>query len=211
MTGSWVEKKKQLEGSVLLMFKRWTPLFVLILLVLVASSTAAQELKNLTSGLSYQVSPNGDPFYENFPESKYSPKLTDGQTLPKGETHNTGYPWLMAFRRPGAKGVAGGVIFDLKETKEIRQVNVSVYANHMAAYSFYNPDEIAIRVSDDGEAWQEALVWTNPLSRSEHPTGSQWVVIPLNEPMKARYVEVFFSAGDGTSIIFLDEIAVLGL
>lgn len=193
------------------MLKKTTLLFVLILLVVVAGAAAAQELKNLAAGLPYQVSPKGDPFYENFPESKYTPKLTDGQTLPKGDTHNTGYPWLMAFRRPGAKGVAGGVIFDLKEAKEIHQVNVSVYANHMAAYSFYNPDEITIRVSDDGEVWQDVFVWTNPLSRSEHPTGSHWVEIPLDAPVEARFVEVFLSAGDGTSIIFLDEIAVLGL
>ncbi|HHX01966.1 MAG TPA: discoidin domain-containing protein [Firmicutes bacterium] len=191
------------------MLRKVTPVVVLLLAVMVAS-VSAQELTNLVAGLSYTVSPHGEPFYENFPESKYAPKLTDGETLPQGQTHNTGYPWLMAFRRPGTVGVDGGVIFELAEAKEIHQVNVSVYANKMAAYSFYNPDIVTVSVSDDGEEWAEVVKWNNPLSRDEHPTGIRWVEIALPNPVKGQFIQVFFTSHTGTSLIFVDEIEVLG-
>src|SRR5690606_15010849 len=104
--------------------------------------------------------------HESFPETVPS-KLTDGVRLPEGRTHNSGREYLLAFVKPGARGVEASIIYDLDDVRTIKQVRISAYSWRTSAYTYYYPDLIQVFVSSDGVRWRQVVNYPNPIPRAQ--------------------------------------------
>lgn len=162
-------------------------------------NSASAKVKNLVSGLTYQISASGSLAAST--ETKYNSSVTLGHLTDGKRAKTTDYTDEVWFRTH--YGTARNIYFDLGYQASITGLDITFLRNIPVGIGL--PGSVTLYLSDDGINWYS-------VARVSVPQYSEDLALSkakttLESPVEARYIRVSFGVAGH---VYLDEIEIFG-